>query len=186
MSDKSDKNAGADHPDPWDHSRWNGEVLYLPVPTGRSQLILAGQAYWEQQRAGNRFPRRGDIDPLDLGATLLPYLSIAAIQPDPFRVQYRLVGTEVARFYGAEMRGKWLDEVDIWPLQDIEDTHDTYRRVLDRAKPLFGLSLIEWQERPDHVFEFARFPISDDGRTVTHCLGIDDFTTIEPTRGRGV
>ena len=52
--------------------------------------------------------------------------------------------------------------------------------------PNFGLSLIEWQGRPDHVFEFARFPISEDGEMVTHCLGVDDFTMIEPARGRAL
>ena len=165
---------------------WDGEVLYLPTPTGRSAMIGAARAYWERQRGGRRFPTRRDIDPLDLGPTLLPYLSLVAIAQDPFGVQYRLVGTEVARFYGAEMRGKWVHEIDIWPEQDIEDTHETYRRIVDCAEPQFGLSLIHWQERSDHIFEFARFPISDHGATITHCLGIDDFTMIEPARGRAV
>lgn len=165
---------------------WDGEVLYLPAPTGRSAMTLAAQAYWEKQRAGKIYPARGDIDPLALGPCLLPYLSMVSISREPFGVQYRLVGTEVARFYGGEMRGKWVHEMEIWPEQDIHDTHETYRRIIHLAEPQFGLSLIQWQDRNDHIFEFARFPISDDGETITHCLGVDDFTMIEPARGRAV
>lgn len=165
---------------------WDGEVLYLPAPTGRSDMIRAVQDYWQRQCAGKRYPARGDIDPLGLGSVLLPYLSLVSIEAAPLRVQYRLVGTEVARFYGGEMRGKWVHEMEIWPAQDIIDTHETYQRILDQTAPQFGLSLIEWQERKDHIFEFARFPISDDGHSITHCLGIDDFTMIEPARGRAV
>jgi hypothetical protein len=171
----------------FDPSLWDGEVLYLTEPTGRSEMVAIVRRYWEERRAGQLFPGRGEIDPLALGPAVLPYLSLVTIQRDPFRVQYRLVGTEVARFYGAEMRGKWVDQLsDLWPDQDIRDTHETYRRILDLGMPQYGLSLIEWQERRDHVFEFARFPIADDGSTITHCLGIDDFTMIEPARGRAV
>ena len=165
---------------------WDGEVIYLPAPTGRSEMIGLAQAYWLKQCHGKRFPARRDIDPLALGSVLLPYLSLASIETPPLRVQYRLVGTEVARFYGGEMRGKWVHELEMWPAQDVIDTHETYQRILDQAAPQYGLSLIEWQERPDHIFEFARFPISDNGETITHCLGIDDFSMIEPMRGRGI
>ena len=164
---------------------WDGEVLYLPRPTGRSAMIATVQAYWMRQCLGKSFPSRADIDPLYL-PDVLPYLSLATIQPEPFRVQYRLVGTEIARFYGAEMRGRWVDEITIWPAQDIVDTHESYRRIFEQRVPNYGLSLIGWGEREDHVFEFARFPISEDGATVTHCLGIDDFTMIEPPRGRAI
>lgn len=170
-----------------DPSLWDGEVLYLPQPTGRSQMIATVHAYWHSRRGGKKFPTRGDIDPLALGPALLPYLSLATIERVPFRVQYRLVGTEVAHFYGAEMRGRWVDQMnDIWPHQDIVDTHETYQRIIESGAPQFGLSLIEWQERADHIFEFARFPIAEDGTTITHCLGLDDFTMIEPARGRAV
>ena len=148
-------------------------------------MIATVQAYWKRQCLGKTFPARADIDPLYL-AGVLPYLSLVTIQPEPFRVQYRLVGTEVARFYGAEMRGKWVDEMTSWPAQDIIDTHDTYRRIFEQRIPNYGLSLIGWEDRDDHIFEFARFPISEDGTNVTHCLGIDDFTTIEPPRGRAI
>ncbi len=130
--------------------------------------------------------RVAPISTRSISDPVLPYLSLTMIQPEPFRVQYRLVGTEVARFYGGEMRGRWVDEMDIWPPQDIIDTHETYRRIYDQRMPNYGLSLIGWGERVDHIFEFARFPISEDGQTITHCLGIDDFTMIEPARGRAI
>jgi len=115
-------------------------------------------------------------------------MEFAAPQPGgmPFRVKFRLVGTELARFYGREVGGKWLDEIHDWSDIDIIDTLQVFRRVFETASPVFGLSLCLWDENPDHMFEFGCFPLSEDGREVTHCLGIDDYTMIAPRPSRAI
>lgn len=158
---------------------WEGEILYYPAPSGKSAMIATVERYWRDKCRDGRFPARSEIDPLDL-AEVLPYLSIMDLEGNPFRARFRLVGTELARFYGREVRGKWVDEMEDWPEQDVIDTVAIFRRVHETGQPVFGLSLCLWQEQKDHMFEFACFPLSDDGRTVTHCLGIDDYTMIEP------
>ncbi|TDQ80849.1 PAS domain-containing protein [Dongia mobilis] len=169
---------------------WDGEILYLPEPTGQSAMIAQVRDYWRAQCRDGRFPRRGDIDPLGLRG-VLPYLSIMEFAPptprgDPFRIKFRLVGSELARFYGSEVTGKWLDEIPDWSDVDTADTLAVFRRVYDSAAPVYGLSLCLWEENPDHVFEFGCFPLSEDGRNVTHCLGIDDYTMIAPRPPRAI
>jgi len=55
-----------------------------------------------------------------------------------------------------------------------------YQRVSESRAPSYGLSTITWQGKPDHVFEWVLLPLSNDDKTVTHCLSLDDFTSIAP------
>lgn len=162
--------------------RWDGEILFLPTPTGKSAMIARVREYWRAKSVDGKLPRRRDIDPLDL-REILPYLSIVEFAVIPFRVKFRLIGSELARFYGREVTGKWLDEIEDWREEDIADTMAVYRRVHDLGIPVYGLSLCLWEDKPDHVFEFGCFPLSDDGYNLTHCLGVDDYTMIAP-KGR--
>lgn len=165
---------------------WGGEVKYLEAPTGNSSMIVAIHDYWDRLRGSRAFPSRVEIDPVDLKQHL-PYLSITEIQPEPFRIRYRLVGTEIARFYNGEMRGRWVDELgDVWPAQDVIDVTEVFSRLYRARTPLFALSLIHWEGHLNNVFELARFPLSEDGVTVTGSLGIDDFSMITPPLPRAI
>ena len=157
---------------------WGGEVKYLAEPTGDSPMIAAVRDYWNDLKGQRNFPTRAEIDPVALKQHL-PYLSVTEIQPEPFRVRYRLVGTEVTRYYRGEVRGRWLDELgDIWPAQDVIDTTRNFKRMHSTRAPLFALSLAHWDGHQNNVFELARFPLSEDGVSVTGSLGIDDVTMI--------
>jgi hypothetical protein len=165
---------------------WGGEVKYLAEPTGNSAMIADVRKYWNDLRGDREFPSRAEIDPVALKQHL-PYLSIAEIQPQPFRIRYRLVGTEVARLYAGEMRGRWIDELgDLWPAQDVIDTTETFARLYQQRTPLYALSLIHWDGHQNNVFELGRFPLSEDGTTVTGSLGIDDFTMVTRPQPRAL
>jgi hypothetical protein len=165
---------------------WGGEVKYLAEPTGNSAMITDVRKYWNDLRGDRAFPSRAEIDPVALKQHL-PYLSIAEIQPEPFRIRYRLVGTEVARFYNGEMRGRWVNELgDIWPAQDVIDVTEAFAKLCREHVPLFALSLIMWEGHLNNVFELARFPLSEDGITITGSIGIDDFTTIARPQPRAL
>lgn len=165
---------------------WGGEVKYLAEPTGNSAMIAELRAYWERLRGNRAFPKRAEIDPVELKQHL-PYVSITEIQAEPFRIRYRLVGTELTRYYRGEVRGRWLDELgDIWPAQDVIDTTQTFRRLFSSGAPQFALSLAHWDGHQNNVFELARFPLSEDGVAVTGSLGVDDFTMITRPQPRAL
>jgi hypothetical protein len=160
---------------------WIGEILYLSEPTGRSEMIADVGRHWAEARGAARFPKRGNIDPTAIYHSL-PYLSIMQYQHQPYRVQFRLVGNEVARLYGGKVAGRWLDEMN-WAPQDLADTTAIYRRLYEVAAPIYGLSYTNFEAKADRVFEWAVFPLSEDGEHVTHALSIDDYTMVTP-RGR--
>ncbi|MCW5750354.1 MAG: PAS domain-containing protein [Alphaproteobacteria bacterium] len=65
--------------------------------------------YWEGKRAGREMPRRSDIDPIEIPA-ILPILYLTEVGHEPFRVRFRLVGTEVVRLTGRDVTGRHVDE----------------------------------------------------------------------------
>jgi hypothetical protein len=165
-----------------DEQEWLGEILYLDEPSGRSEMIALVQRHWEGLRNGRRFPKRAEIDPTEIYSAL-PYVSVLQYQHEPYRIQFRLIGNEVARLYGGNVHGKFIDEMK-WDPQDISDTTHIYDRLYREAEPLFGLSYTNFQAKADRVFEWAVFPLSDDGERVTHAISIDDYTMVTPRGGK--
>jgi hypothetical protein len=161
---------------------WQGEILYLPEPSGQSAMIGAVRDYWTRLCDGRPMPQRGDFDPTEI-YTSLPYLSVMQYQHEPYRVQFRLVGNEVARLYGRNVHGRFLDEMG-WEPEDMIDTAHIYERLYKEAIPLFGLSYTNFQAKADRVFEWAVFPMSEDGARVTHAISIDDYTMVTPRQPR--
>ena len=164
-----------------EEQEWLGEILYLQEPSGRSKMIALLQKHWEGLRNGRRFPARAEIDPTAI-YNALPYISVLQFQHAPYRIQFRLIGNEVGRLYGPGVQGRFIDEME-WEPQDIIDTMHIYDRLYREAVPLFGLSYTNFQAKADRVFEWAVFPLSDDGARVTHVISIDDYTMVTP-RGR--
>jgi len=161
---------------------WLGEILYLDEPTGRSAMIALVQQHWRDLRKERPFQTRAEVDPTSI-YNALPYVSMLQYEHAPFRVQFRLVGNEVARLYGRSVQGQFIDEME-WDPQDITDTTHIYERLYREAQPLFGLSYTNFQAKADRVFEWAAFPLSDDGERVTHAISIDDYTMVTPRGGK--
>jgi hypothetical protein len=157
-----------------------GAVCFADRVEIASKMITAVEAKWIELRGMRAYPSRRDIDPLDF-QPWLPYLSLVEIHPgaagEPFRVRYRLVGTEVTRFTGEDFSNRWLDETG-WEPAIIEVNRTLYRRVWETRSPAFGFSMIDWEERQKYSFEWGLFPLSDDGHGINGCLSVDDFTAI--------
>lgn len=155
-----------------------GQISFAQRSEIRSQLIPGIEAYWNKQRGTRPMPRRDEIDPVDL-APFLPYLSITELHRDPFRVRYRVVGTEVARIIGEDFSNRWLDETG-WGADSIALNRMLYEKVATTRAPLYGLSILESGEDEKRVFEWVLLPLSPDGDVVSHCLSLDDLTSIAP------
>jgi len=154
-----------------------GQICFLERHEVTSQLIAGLEGYWNVLRGERVMPRREEVDPIDL-VPWLSYLSIEELHYKPFRVRYRVVGTEVARIVGEDFSHRWLDKTG-WGDQAITLNRLLYERVAERHVPSFGLSTLEWQDRTDHVFQWALFPLGT-GDAVTHCLSLDDLSVISP------
>ena len=117
-------------------------------------------------------PARADVDPAEIKAAL-PYVMITGISYEPFRVLYRLVGTEIVRWARIDFTNRYADEL----IFDDEghDWTDYYRTVVDARKPAYGM--IDWveEDRAPHWAETLICPLSSDGRIIDRCIAIEDY-----------
>ncbi len=128
-----------------------GQVCFLARHEVTSKPIAGLEGHWNRVRGARAMPRRDEIDPVELVAWL-PYLSIMELHYEPFRARYRVVGTEVVRIVGEDFSNRWLDETG-WSTDSIALNRMLYERVAVGRVPSFGLSLLTWQGKPDHVFQ---------------------------------
>jgi hypothetical protein len=160
-----------------EHEWIQGQICFLERQEITSKLIAGLEGHWNKIRGDRTMPRRDEIDPVEL-LPWLPYISIVELHYEPFRVRYRVVGTEVARIVGEDFSHRWLDDTG-WGEDSIALNRLLYERVAERRAPSFGLSVVNWRDTPDHVFQWALFPLGT-GETVTHCLSLDDLSVISP------
>ena len=129
----------------------------LPLPQLR-QLY----DYWEKKRAERRWPKRSDIDPVEMRFAL-GNIDLVEIGYDPIVFLFRISGSNIDRDEGFNMQGKTLDD---YPLpQHREAVRKTYMRALEKGEPDY-----EEIERLDEgkVVRYARLilPLSESGDRV--------------------
>ena len=138
----------------------------------RSPRIAQVLRYWHGLRQGTQLPKRADIDPAGIKAAL-PHVMITTISYQPFRVRYRLVGTEIVRWARIDFTNRYADEL-IFD-EDGRDWTDYYRAAVDARKPAYGMTDWVEQNRAPHWAESLICPLSDDGQVIDRCLAIEDY-----------
>jgi hypothetical protein len=129
----------------------------LPLPQLR-QLY----DYWEGKRAGRHWPKRSDVDPVEMRFAL-GNIDLVEISYDPIVFFFRISGSNIDRDEGFNMQGRTLDE---YPLpQHREAVRKTYMRVLEKGEPDY-----EELERLDEgkIVRYGRLilPLSEEGGRV--------------------
>jgi hypothetical protein len=120
-------------------------------------------------------PRRSEVDAVEIWP-LLQNVLLTEWHGDPERIYYRIVGTALVAAMGFEVRGKWLTE--IYRDQAVIDrTLGLYRPVAAARIPAFGRAEGNALRYGAEAFEWVICPLSDDGETVTHFLGLEDYVS---------
>jgi hypothetical protein len=123
--------------------------------------------YW-QSRCGERpFPRRADIDPLDI-RFMLDRIALTEVHGDqPRRYRMRVVGTFWRDLSGVELSGTWMDELPTANLRDL--TIAFYEAMIAAGKPRFTVrdAIID-----DKLlrYEIMLLPLSEDGVRISMIL----------------
>ena len=138
----------------------------------RSRKIALVLTYWNSLRRGTHFPKRADIDPAAIKLAL-PNVMVTAISYQPFRVFYRLVGTEVVHWARVDFTGRYADEL-IFD-EEGRDWSNYYRAAIEARLPAYGLTDWEEADRPPVLAESLICPLSEDGETIDRCLSIEDY-----------
>ena len=143
------------------------------LPRMRSTRCATLLKYWMEVRGARPIPSRDDIDPSAL-KSILPHIMMTAIEHEPFRVFYRLVGTELVRFAKFDFTNCYADELRF---QDTEgaDWAEFYRAVVAAGRPGIGLSHWTVSGNIERWIEFVICPLSSDGRVIDRCIAAEDY-----------
>jgi hypothetical protein len=120
-----------------------------------------------------RLPARRDVDPARIGAELLPNVFLADVlrggKPS-LRFRFRLLGQAILD-RETTRPGAFLDELGA--SADIAGIEKQYRACLERKVYLREESLV-WndQSKDTFLYRVLVLPLSDDGETVSHLLGL--------------
>jgi hypothetical protein len=138
----------------------------------RSPKIRSVLRHWRASRHGKTFPSRNDIDPAAMREAL-GHIIVARLSYNPFRVLYRLVGTEIVRWSKQDFTNRYADELVFQ--DDSRDWTDYYRQVVEQRCVGFGVTY--WREaraRP-YWIEHMILPLSSDGIIIDQCLAAEDY-----------
>ncbi len=123
--------------------------------------------YWRAIHPAQGLPGRQHFDPLAVGP-LLSRLWLVDVQRQPFRLRYRLVGTQLTERAGRELTGLWFDEAHP-EIVTIPNFYHRFRMVCEDRQP-------SWRRGPPGLFflhkvdileiENLFLPLAQDGETV--------------------
>ena len=123
--------------------------------------------YWRSKCGDRLAPTRAEIRPEEI-RPILPNILLLDIIGDVPRLKYRLVGTEFVHIYGAEVTGKFLDEIDFDGMSELIIAD--YFKVVKDGQP----SWTSWNFTKDDGrwlgYERLTLPLSEDGQRVNMLL----------------
>jgi hypothetical protein len=152
------------------------------LPEGAAPKIKALHRYWESIRPRDGvLPARRHFDPVDI-PELLPNIWMIDVQRAPLRFRFRLVGTEIVKFTGRDVTGRWLDEV--FPGYQASDAFRVHSAVAEGGRPGYRKGgMISNPGRSDSGGERLYLPFAEDGEQVDILLVMTLYSG-EPPRAR--
>ena len=154
----------------------------MPVLTSeqglRSVMIRSLHRWWIDKAAGD-LPDRADFDPADF-KRLFPNLFIADVEPQPFRIRYRLMGTRAIEATGMDLTGRYLDEL-LLPADLGEPWMDHYRRGFETRSAVLGNCEAPTTSGGRFTYEFGLFPVRKGGTEVAQFLAVEDYFDLTST-----
>lgn len=130
--------------------------------------LRALYAYWQDLRRDGRLPARVDIDPSRI-PDVLPNIGLFDVEQAPRRYRIRLMGMQIVSWYGCDLSGRYLDEIDFGDRPEF--TFALLDQVVDRRAA--GHMTGEYTKQDGRTIRYERLfmPLSSDGRRVDMVIG---------------
>jgi hypothetical protein len=145
---------------------------YSGVGQVKSPLVRLLHDWWMSNRGPSGLPDRASFDPTE-HKELVKNLMICDLEPEPFRIRYRLVGTKITAITGFEFTGRYLDEI-LGPAAT-EPWLEYYELAARTRGPLLGDVTEPTQAGGRFSYEFGIFPLTLGGTEVKQLISIEDY-----------
>ena len=139
-----------------------GSQLYGDI---RNDPVLGSAlAYWESKCGPRPIPDRRDIDATEILPSLLPYLQLTERVEATGRIRYRLIGTGIVNAHGADLTGKYMDE--IYSGERMRYVEANYRAVCESQRPVLVVNRYHSTRPVSLVCHRLLMPLANDGVTI--------------------
>lgn len=130
--------------------------------------------YWRSAAPAGRLPGRQHIDPTAIPALLANLWMIGVERGETMRFRYRLIGTNVARAFGKDLTGRYLDEAhDGFEKSDIQRF---LRETVNLRQPSWRVGRPKFFALRDFLqLERVYLPGARDGKTVDMIFAMTVF-----------
>ena len=140
-------------------------------PVFSSPFVKAVFDYWVALKGDRLAPDRSEIDPTRIPRYALPYILLADLTEEPFRVRYRLVGTYCVEMFGMDFNGLFLDELGI-PAEIAQQLHQDYATVASTCRPVVERYKWPMLNGARAIAEYAIMPLLHED-AVRRCLVVE-------------
>ena len=127
--------------------------------------------YWNDKRGSRFAPAWSDIELMDLPLSLIPHLVVVDVIGNAMDFKYRFWGTWHVQFHGYEQSNKLVSELNPPPYRDLISSQ--YKQTIEVREPQLFVQQIPIKSDLWVFTELSRFPLSDDGKTVTNILSAE-------------
>lgn len=134
-----------------------------------SRTLNALVDYWTSLCRGEAFPRREDLDPVDIPQLLPAIFLVQVPTAETEDYVFRLAGEDVCALYGQPLRGKTVSDILCPEMVDL--VRAQYTEMVKDPRPRFiRFKMLKGQGRY-YDCERALLPFCDDTGRVTVLLG---------------
>ncbi|HWA90217.1 MAG TPA: PAS domain-containing protein [Rhizomicrobium sp.] len=138
-------------------------------------LLAFLRTYWNQQRGTGSMPRRQDISPAQMRA-YLPHILLCDVVRGGEDFRYRLVGSELQRYFKDNPTGRLMSEaLKPFGADTVARTIETYAAVVARHAPLRIRGAGSIYSQAAKTFDALLTPLSSDGIMADMILGTFEF-----------
>lgn len=152
--------------------------LYLDALAERMQAaeLRGALAYWRRLRGDRTFPRRSDLDPIEI-KQLLNAITLVDVLADPVEFRCRLVGQTITDRQGIE-RGTMICTLAAadsgnGPGRGLRQIDAQLRRCVDERRPIVDRYRFMSVQGLEHTVEALVLPLSNDGTTIDAVLTLN-------------
>jgi hypothetical protein len=123
---------------------------------------------WQRLRQDRPAPARSEIDPTEINC-VLPYIGLFDVETAPRRYRIRMMGSHIVAWYGCDVTGRYLDEIDFGASG--KATFEILDQVVDKVAPAYMSG--EYTKYDDRSIRYERLflPLCDEGTKVTALIG---------------
>lgn len=144
----------------------------------KNPALAAAYLFWRASRNGNQPPRMTDLDWGGLPEADHAFTASVDRSGNSLGFQYLRIGRALTARLGRPLAGTTVPPADQPPVDDevLGSLESAYRRCARTLAPSYEYAKYDFGDGSPIVFERLILPVSDDGESVSHLVGMALFT----------